>query len=52
MTINFAHDYVLENDKVLLRPLRVSDFVYLVPFSIEEPELWKFSLKPLQDQKT
>lgn len=42
--IDFTHDYILENDKVLLRPLRMSDFVHLTKFSMEEPELWKFSL--------
>lgn len=37
-------DYVLENERVLLRPLQISDFSNLVYFSINEPELWKFSL--------
>jgi RimJ/RimL family protein N-acetyltransferase len=27
-----------------LRPLRMSDVVNLMPFSVREPELWKFSL--------
>src|SRR4051812_5247407 len=42
--IDLTSDYILENDNVLLRPLRMSDLVNLIKFSIEEPELWKFSL--------
>ena len=37
-------DYILEDDIVLLRPLEQSDFNNLLPFSLNEPELWKFSL--------
>jgi N-acetyltransferase len=37
-------DYILENEIVLLRPLIESDYQYLLPFAINEPELWKFSL--------
>lgn len=43
-TIDFANDYILENENVLLRPLGISDFVNLIRFSIEQPELWKYSL--------
>jgi RimJ/RimL family protein N-acetyltransferase len=42
--IDLTTDYVLENDNVLLRPLRMSDLGNLMKFSVEEPELWKFSL--------
>lgn len=42
--IDFTHEYILENEKVLLRPLLVSDFENLVRFSAEQPELWKYSL--------
>lgn len=42
--MNFTADYILENDKVLLRPLQKEDFEYLVHFSREEPEIWKYSL--------
>jgi N-acetyltransferase len=37
-------DYILENDIVLLRPLVENDFEHLLPFALNEPELWKFSL--------
>jgi RimJ/RimL family protein N-acetyltransferase len=43
--IDFIRDYVLENDRVLIRPLRISDFSNLISFSVDEPELWKFSLQ-------
>jgi N-acetyltransferase len=39
-----TQDYILENDIVLLRPLIVSDYDNLLPFALNEPELWKFSL--------
>jgi RimJ/RimL family protein N-acetyltransferase len=43
--LNFQTDIILENEKVLLRPLALSDADHLLDFSINEPELWKFSLK-------
>jgi len=39
-----ADDYVLEDETVLLRPLQLSDFENLLPFSLQEPDLWKYSL--------
>lgn len=42
--LDFKEDIILENDAVLLRPLQQSDFENLLPFALEEPELWKFSL--------
>ena len=40
----FAHDYVLENERALLRPIEESDFENLLPFSLQEPEIWKYGL--------
>ena len=37
-------NYVLEDDRVLLRPLQQEDYNHLLPFSLNEPELWKYSL--------
>lgn len=34
----------LEDDAVLLRPLEESDIELLLPFSVNEPELWKWAL--------
>lgn len=42
----FNEDYILENDRVLLRPLVAEDFELLLPFSLNEPELWTYSLQP------
>lgn len=39
-----TEDYILENERVLLRPLKVDDIEYLMPFSINEPEIWTFSM--------
>jgi RimJ/RimL family protein N-acetyltransferase len=36
--------YILENDIVLLRPLLESDYENLLPFALNEPVLWQFSL--------
>ena len=44
MTFNFKKNYILENNRVLLRPLEESDFENLVSFSKTEPELWEYSL--------
>lgn len=43
-TLNFSQDYTLENDRVLLRPLRPEDFGILEQFAINEPTLWEYSL--------
>jgi N-acetyltransferase len=40
----FAEPIVLENERVLLRPLQEDDYQYLLPYAIQEPDLWKFSL--------
>ena len=42
--MDFNQDYTLENDRVLLRPIQSSDFENLVEFSLNEPEIWQFSL--------
>jgi N-acetyltransferase len=42
--LNFKEDYILENEIVKLRPLELSDFENLIHFSVNEPEIWKYSL--------
>ncbi len=44
MNIDTTQEYVLENDRVLLRPFTPEDVALLLPFSIQEPELWTYSL--------
>jgi len=43
-TFDFASDIILENERVLLRPLQLSDGSLLGRYVNEEPELWKYSL--------
>lgn len=40
----FKADYVLEDERVLLRPLQVADEMYLVDYALKEPDLWRYSL--------
>lgn len=44
--IDFNHldEYNLEDERVLLRPLKENDLSHLLPFALDEPELWIFSL--------
>lgn len=44
ITFNPAEDYLLEDERVLLRPLKAEDIEYLMPFSLNEPEIWTFSM--------
>lgn len=43
-SFNFESDIILENERVLLRPLVLSDGSLLAHFVEEEPDLWKYSL--------
>lgn len=42
--LNFSQPIILENDRVLLRPLQAEDFEHLKEFAINEPTLWEYSL--------
>ena len=41
---SFPENVVLENEKVLLRPLQKTDIEFLLPFALNEPETWTYSL--------
>lgn len=43
MNLDFKEKYVLENERVLLRPLELEDIELLVEYSINEPEIWRFN---------
>lgn len=45
MTFDFEKDYVLEDERVLLRSLKKEDSINLQYFSLNEPDLWRFSLQ-------
>lgn len=40
----FRHSPVLENDRVLLRAIRTDDYEHLLPYSLNEPDTWKYGL--------
>ncbi|MEO8822381.1 MAG: GNAT family protein [Ginsengibacter sp.] len=44
MNFNLQEDYTLEDERVLLKPLKQEDFVNLLPISLNEPDTWKYSL--------
>lgn len=44
MKLDFQNDILLENERVLLRPLQITDFETFLPFSENEPNLWTYSL--------
>lgn len=35
---------ILENERALIRPLSAADYEHLLPFSLNEPEIWHYSL--------
>jgi RimJ/RimL family protein N-acetyltransferase len=41
---NCNNDYILEDDRVLLRPLEEDDYEWLLPFAEQEPDIWTYSL--------
>ena len=52
MSINsqfdFTKDYVLEDERVILRPITIPDTEQLVQYVTNEPELWQYSLVAIQ----
>lgn len=40
----FQQQPVLENERVLLRAIQEDDMEYLLPFSLQEPDIWKYGL--------
>ena len=42
--LNYQHNYILEDGHVMLRLLNEHDHNNLLPFSLNEPETWKYSL--------
>lgn len=46
MIFNTQDKLILEDDRVLLRPLVAADVELLIPFSEGEPNLWTYSLLP------
>jgi len=40
----FSEDVILEDERVLLRPLAVDDYELLLRFALNETDLWKYSM--------
>ena len=47
----FQQQPILENERVLLRPIQESDFENLLSFSLNEPEIWKYGLVTAAGEK-
>jgi len=45
LTFNAKEEYILEDERVLLRPLLADDFENLLPFALNEPQTWRYSSK-------
>jgi RimJ/RimL family protein N-acetyltransferase len=45
---DFTKDYILEDDRVILRPITFSDIALLQEYVSSEPEIWKYSLVAIQ----
>ncbi len=46
MNFDTNHSIILENEVVKLTPLKMDDFDKLLPFALNEPTLWQYSLTP------
>jgi RimJ/RimL family protein N-acetyltransferase len=51
MNFHTSKEIILENERVLLRPLKTEDRSHLLGFSLKEPELWTYSLTPAHGEK-
>lgn len=44
--MDISKEIILENERVLLRPMTFADLDHLAYFSLNEPDLWTYSLTP------
>ena len=45
--MDFNENYILQDEKVLLRPLQSDDYDLLVFYALNEPDTWKYSVAEL-----
>jgi RimJ/RimL family protein N-acetyltransferase len=45
--MDFNENYILQDEKVLLRPLQSDDYDLLVSYALNEPNTWKYSVAEL-----
>ena len=43
-SFDFTKNYILENERVIMEPMDGNNSTHLLPFSINEPKIWEFSL--------
>ncbi len=43
---DFTEEIILEDETVLLRPLKNEDYEHLLHFAVDEPDIWKYSMVP------
>ena len=48
---DFTKDYVLEDDRVILRPITFSDSQLLTTYVKNEPEIWTYSLVAIREEE-
>ena len=51
LDFDVSSDFILENERVLLRPLVQEDAVSLSAYVKEEPTLWKYALTPVTTEQ-
>lgn len=42
--MTFPENIILENERALLRPIQPSDLEFLLPYALNEPDTWDYSL--------
>jgi RimJ/RimL family protein N-acetyltransferase len=48
---DFNKDYILEDERVILRPLTTNDVEHLLYFSLQEPTLWQYSMQQADSEE-
>ena len=48
---NREAEYVLEDESVLLRPIKETDIEFLLPYALKEPETWFYSHKSAKGEQ-
>jgi RimJ/RimL family protein N-acetyltransferase len=51
LIFNASEDLILEDERVLMRPLLLSDLAYLSVYVRQEPALWKYALTPITTEQ-
>jgi len=48
---DFSQDYTLEDERVILRPITISDIQHLTNYVQNEPEIWTYSLVAIREEE-